>query len=442
MSASFLALDPALRGVPQRSKQLDPRALLDYATNSMLRHREPGKTLALLVLDLRRPDRLDALMAKPASEARFEHVLNGLDALVRAADRYCAVSSGEIWLVLPELGNASLAVLAAIRIVHELQVPDAAGEPEFQLRPCVGIAHFPEHASDVTQLVRMADAACQAAALTEEGYCVAQPRQSPAIARNSELADLVREALRTNALEVHYQPQIDLATGHCASAEALVRWPSSDPRTMPAALIAQIAESTEINHSFTLFILNTALRHTVGLRRLGVQVRMSVNVSATLLNDDELPEILAQSLDAWSVPADQLTVEVTEGTIVSDVKRSVQVLDRVRQLGVRLAMDDFGTGYSSLAQFKRLPFDEIKIDRLFVQNMLQSSGDAQIVRAMVDLAHNFGLVAVAEGVEDTPTLTRLRELGCDLAQGYAISKALPEPLFRDWWLRRRSRSRS
>lgn len=439
MSVPFLALDPAHRA-GRRSKQLDPRALLDYATNAMLGRRDPARTLALLVLDLRRPDRLEALMAKAASEARFERVLDGLDALVRAADRYSAVSRNEIWLVLPDLGNASLAVLAAIRIVHELQVPDAAGEPEFQLRPCVGIAYFPDHANDMTQLVRMADAACQAAALTEEGYCVAQPRQSPAIARHCELADLVREALRTNALEVHYQPQIDLASGRCESAEALVRWPSTDPRAMPAALIAQTAESTEINHSFTLFTLNTALRHTVGFRRCGVEVRMSVNVSATLLNDDELPEILAQSLDAWSVPADQLTVEVTEGTIVSDVKRSVQVLERVRRLGVRLAMDDFGTGYSSLAQFKRLPFDEIKIDKLFVQNMLQTRGDAQIVRAMVDLAHNFGLVAVAEGVEDTPTLNRLRELGCDLAQGYAISKALPEPLFCDWWLRRRAKS--
>jgi predicted signal transduction protein with EAL and GGDEF domain len=437
MSAPILAFDPAAQVTCPRSKQLDPRALLDYAASAMTGHREPARTLALLVLDLRRPDRLDALMAKTTSEMRFERVLDGLDALVRASDRYSAVSRDEIWFVLPELGNASLAVLAAIRIVQELQAPD---EPEFQLRPCVGIAYFPEHASDVSQLVRMADAACQAAALTEEGYCVAQPRQSPSIARNSELADLVREALRTNALEVHYQPQIDLKTGRCESAEALVRWPSTDPRAMPAALIAQIAENTEINHSFTLFILNTALRHTVGFRRTGIEVRLSVNVSATLLNDDELPEILAQSLDAWSVPPDQLTVEVTEGTIVTDVKRSAQVLDRVRQLGVRLAMDDFGTGYSSLAQFKRLPFDEIKIDKLFVQNMLQSRGDAQIVRAMIDLAHNFGLVVVAEGVEDTPTMNRLRELGCDLAQGYAISKALPEPLFGDWWLRRRARS--
>lgn len=440
MSVPIVALDPVLRSPDRRPRQLEPRALLEYATRAMLARAEVTRTLALLVVDLRRPDRLDALMGKAASEARLEHVLDRLDALLRAVDRYAAVSRDEIWLVLPDLGNASLAVLAAIRIVHELEVPDSAGEPEFQLRPCVGIAYFPEHAGDMTQLVRLADAACQAAALTEEGYCVAQPRQTPSITRTSELADLVREALRTNALEVHYQPQIDVATGHCGSAEALVRWPSGDPRALPAALIAQIAESTEINHSFTLFILNTALRHTVGFRRSGVDVRMSVNVSANLLNDDELPEILSQSLDAWSVPAELLTVEVTEGTIVSDVKRSVQVLDRVRRLGVRLAMDDFGTGYSSLAQFKRLPFDEIKIDKLFVQNMLQSRGDAQIVRAMVDLAHNFGLVAVAEGVEDMATLDKLRELGCDLAQGYAISKALPEPLFRDWWARRRAKS--
>jgi EAL domain-containing protein (putative c-di-GMP-specific phosphodiesterase class I) len=379
-------------------------------------------------------------MGNAHSQARFDRVLDRLETLVRSADRYCAVSRDEIWIVLPDLGNSSLAVLAAIRIVQQLELPDVNAEPQFQLRPCVGIAYFPEHASEVSQLVRLADAACQAAALTEEGYCVCQPRQNPSIARNSELADLVREALKTNALEVHYQPQIDLKTGHCGSAEALVRWPSTDSRTIPAALIVQIAESTEINHSFTLFILNTALRHTVGFRRAGVELRVSVNVSATLLNDDELPEILEQSLDAWAVPPDQLTVEVTEGTIVTDIKRSAQVLDRVRRLGVRLAMDDFGTGYSSLAQFKRLPFDEIKIDKLFVQNMLQSRGDAQIVRALVDLAHNFGLVAVAEGVEDTPTLTRLRELDCDLAQGYVISKALPEPLFRDWWLRQRART--
>lgn len=390
--------------------------------------------MAFLVLDLRRSDRLDALMCTPGSETLFERVLNCLDSLMRPDDRFAPVSQEEVLLVLPDLANTSLAVLAAIRIVRELDGNDVADKPDVRIRPCVGIAYFPEHAGEVTRLVRMADAARKLAALTEEGYCVFQTSDRVSLARDPELEGVVREAVKANALEVHYQPQIDLRTGRCRSAEALVRWPTSDDRTVPAAVIAEVAESTEINHAFTLFILNTVLRHTVGFRRAGVEARMSVNISATLLSDDELPAILAQSLETWSVPPDQLTVEVTEGTFVADVKRSAQVLDCVKRLGVRLAMDDFGTGYSSLAQFKRLPFDEIKIDKLFVKNMLHSKGDAQIVRAMVDLSHNFGLATVAEGVEDLATLNLLRELGCDLAQGYAISKALPEPDFREWWL--------
>ncbi len=373
-------------------------------------------------------------MGAPDSERLFTRVLDTLDALVLPQDRFAAASHEEIWFALPELANTSLAVLAAIRIVRKLESPELANDPDLQIRPCIGIAHFPNHANDVARLVRVADAACKLAALKEESYCVFQPSDRISIVQDPELEGVVREAVRTNALEVHYQPQIDLRTGRCRSAEALVRWPASDSRVVPAAIIAEVAENTEINHPFTLFILNTVLRHMVGFRRSGVDARMSVNISPTLLNDDELPEILAQSFDAWSVPPDQLTVEVTEGTIVRDVRRSAQVLDRVRQLGVRLAMDDFGTGYSSLAQFKRLPFDEIKIDKLFVQNMLQSKGDTQIVRSMVDLAHNFGLVTVAEGVEDLATLDRLRELACDFAQGYAISKALPEPAFGKWWL--------
>ena len=435
MQASPLVISPTASGALPRARELGPRALLDFATSAMGCARDSATTVGFLVLDLRRSDRLDALMGVPDSESLFARVLDSLDSLVRPDDRFAPVSHEEIWLVLPDLANASLAVLAAIRIVRKLEAHDLVDKTDIQIRPCIGIAYFPDHVRNAAQLVRMADAACKLAALKEESYCVFQPSDRISLVQDPELEGIVREAVRANALEVHYQPQIDLRTGRCRSAEALVRWPVSDSRVVPAAIIAEVAENTEINHPFTLFILNTVLRHTVGFRRAGVDARMSVNISATLLNDDELPEILAQSLEAWSIPSDQLTVEVTEGTIVKDVRRSAQVLDRVRRLGVRLAMDDFGTGYSSLAQFKRLPFDEIKIDKLFVQNMLQSRGDTQIVRAMVDLAHNFGLVTVAEGVEDLATLDRLRELDCDIAQGYAISRALPEPAFREWWLK-------
>jgi EAL domain-containing protein (putative c-di-GMP-specific phosphodiesterase class I)/GGDEF domain-containing protein len=433
MSASLLAR-PSAAATPRRARELDARGFLDYVAAALPRATTAG-TLALLVLDLRRGDRLEALMATPEAEARFERVLDALDALLRARDRFAAVSRDQIWVALPELADASVAVLAAIRFVQALRLPDADGEPDLHLRPCAGIAHFPEHGENPRQLVRVADAACQAAALTEEGYCVAE-REAEALPDDPQLADRVREVVRANALEVHYQPQIDVATGRCTAAEALVRWPSGNGQPVPPFLIAQVAERSEINQAFTLFVLNTALRHCMGLRRAGIDLRMSVNFSARLLDDEELPDLVAQSLDAWSVPADQLTVELTESSVVKDVARSVRVLERVRQLGVRLAMDDFGTGYASLAQFKRLPFDEIKIDKLFVQNMLQTRGDDQIVCAMLDLAHNFGQRVVAEGVEDMPTLERLRELGCDLAQGYAISKALPATAFRDWWLAR------
>jgi len=433
MQASSPAITAPI-GASPRTRELAPRELLDFASIAVGNARQSATAVGLLVLNLRRSDRLDALMGAPDSEGLFARVLDTLELLVLPHDRFAPASHEEIWLVLPDLADASLAVLAAIRIVRKLEGQGFSSDPDLQLRPCIGIAYCPDHTNDVIRLVHMADAACKLAALREESYCVYQASDRVSIVQDPELESIVREAVRTNALEVHYQPQIDLKTGRCRSAEALVRWPVSDARVVPAAIIAEVAENTEINHPFTLFILNTVLRHMVGFRRVGVDARMSVNISPTLLNDGELPEILAQSFDAWSVPPDQLTVEVTEGTIVKDVRRSAQVLDRVRQLGVRLAMDDFGTGYSSLAQFKRLPFDEIKIDKLFVQNMLQSKGDTQIVRSMVDLAHNFGLVTVAEGVEDLATLDRLRELGCDFAQGYAISKALPEPAFRNWWL--------
>lgn len=432
MSATLLVRESSTAATAPRARQLDSRGFLDYVGGA-LAHTASGGALALLALDLRRGDRLDALMRTPDAEKRFERVLDALDAMLRPGDRFAAVSREAIWVALPSLHDANLAVLAAIRFVQQLRLPDDDGEPDLQLRPCAGIAYFPEHGENVTQLVRVADAACQAAALTEEGYCIATRRETAALPEDPQLADRVRDALRANALEVHYQPQIDVASGRCTAAEALVRWPSSDPHTVPPFLIAQVAERSEINQAFTLFILNTALRHRMSLRRGGIELRMSVNFSATLLEDEELPDLIAQSLDAWSVPADQLTVELTESSVVRDVTRSVRVLERVRQLGVRLAMDDFGTGYASLAQFKRLPFDEIKIDKLFVQNMLQTRGDDQIVRAMLDLAHNFGQRVVAEGVEDRSTFDRLRELGCDLAQGYWISKAMPEARFREWW---------
>jgi EAL domain-containing protein (putative c-di-GMP-specific phosphodiesterase class I) len=150
----------------------------------------------------------------------------------------------------------------------------------------------------------------------------------------------------------------------------------------------------------------------------------------------ELPELIARALATWSIPANRLAIEVTESAIMTDVERSLHVMQALKQQSVRLAIDDFGTGYSSLAYLRRMPLDELKIDRAFVQNMLENKADVQIVRSVIDLAHNFELEAVAEGVEDRATLEMLAELGCDVIQGYHYARPMPLRQLRQWWAAR------
>ena len=421
------------RGEPARApaREIRPEELIAFLQSRLAVGREKGGT-ALLMLELRRSDRLGALIGDPASQELLRKILAGVAQLLRPEDRLAAVTYDEIWLVLPGLSHHELAVLAAHRILDAHELRRAATSGGFAIRPCVGIACFPDHAADLRGLIEAADGARRAAAASEDHYAVARLyAASPLLAPEFE-RELVN-AIQANALELHYQPQIDLRSGRCHSAEALIRWNRADGVQVPAARIADVAERGEALHSLTIFVLNTALRHAVGFRRDGPAVRVSINLSAKLVSDEELPALVAQLLDAWSVPSGQISLEVTESSIVQDVERSAEILRNLKSLGVRLAMDDFGTGYSSLAQLRLFPFDEIKIDQMFVRNILRSPADERIVRAMIDLGHNFGMEVVAEGVEDLPTLRRLRELNCDIAQGYVVAKPMPLPAFTEWW---------
>jgi EAL domain-containing protein (putative c-di-GMP-specific phosphodiesterase class I)/GGDEF domain-containing protein len=421
------------RSRPARApgKVVAPQELVAFLQSRLDRGREAGSITALLILELRRSDRLGALVGDPASQALLGKLLSQVAGLLRPDDRLAAVTYDEIWLVLPDLSHHQLAVLAANRVLDTQELRRTAAASGFSIRPCLGIACFPEHASDLRGLVEAADIARRAAAASEHHYAVAPPSQSSPL-RAPEFERELIAAIKANALELHYQPQIDLRSGRCGSAEALIRWNRADGEAVSAARIADVAERGEALHSLTIFVLNTALRHAVGFRRDGPDVRVSINLSAKLVSDDELPALVAQLLDAWSVPSGQISLEVTESSIVHDVERSAEILKNLKNLGVRLAMDDFGTGYSSLAHLRRFPFDEIKIDQMFVRNILRSGADEQIVRAMIDLGHNFGMEVVAEGVEDLATLRRLQELNCDIVQGYVVARAMPLQSFREW----------
>ena len=389
--------------------------------------------LAVLLVELRRVDRLQALLKGPPATVTLSLVVERLRPALRPEDRIAALSDEQVCIVLPRIAHPTQAVLAAVKCLRALDRPIAHEGGTAVLRPCVGIATVPEHPADPAQLLMAADVARRIAGTREEGYHVFQSEDSVEAEVYHGLDIDLQRAIRANELEVHYQPQVGLADGRPVAAEALLRWrhPTSGP--IAPTTIVGIAENTGTIGSLTFWVLNAVLRNAAQLAKDGIAPRFSVNLSTRTLVDHELPDIVEQALGTWGVPPGRITLEITESSMIGDAERTMAMLTRLKGTGVQLAIDDFGTGYSSLAYLKRFPVDELKIDKLFVSGLLTDRGDHQIVRSVIDLAHNFELRAVAEGVEDEPARAELARMGCDLVQGYLISRPLPEREFRTWW---------
>ena len=411
-------------------RQLPHDTLVDFL------HREIGKSkngsIAVLIMELRLANRMDVLTGSVSMQAVKHYANQQLDNLLRVVDRYTNFSGDQICLVLPGLANKDQGVLAAIKIISELQKPFYIGEYRVILRPHIGIANFPELGRDTGKLLMYADIACRIAASDEQGYHVYRLEDHEETESYSDLGIELDKAIRTNELRVSYQPQVDIKTGRCVSAEALVRWTAPGKREISPGVLVNIAESCGLINPLTLMILNTALRHTAAFSAAGVNIGISVNLPPKMLADEELPQIIEQSLDIWGVPASNLTLEITEGSLIKD-PRALTMLSRLRELGINLAIDDFGTGYSSLAYLKQFQAQELKIDIVFIRNIHNSRGDKQLVRAIIDLAHNFDMITVAEGVEDQKTYDLLHDLGCDVVQGFLFSRALTDTDFVDWY---------
>jgi EAL domain-containing protein (putative c-di-GMP-specific phosphodiesterase class I)/GGDEF domain-containing protein len=409
---------------------LDREAAIAQATNGRL---------AVLLIELRRVDRLQALLKGPPASLTLSLVIERLRPILRPEDRLAAISEEQVCVVLPRLAHPSQAVLAAVKCLRALDRPIAHEGGTAVLRPCVGIATAPENPADPAQLLMVADVARRIAGTREEGYHVFQPEDNVEAEIYHGLDIDLERAIRANELEVHFQPQVDLRTGKAVAAEALLRWRHPTSGQVPPLTVISIAESTGLIGTLTYWVLNAVLRNAVSLAREGILPRFSVNLSTRSLVDAELPDIVEQALGTWGIPADRITLEITESAMIGDAERSMATLTRLKATGVGLSIDDFGTGYSSLAYLKRFPLDELKIDRLFVGGLATDRGDHQIVRSVIDLARNFDLRSVAEGVEDEATREELRRMGCDLAQGYLISRPLPERDFRSWWTTREAR---
>jgi EAL domain-containing protein (putative c-di-GMP-specific phosphodiesterase class I) len=238
--------------------------------------------------------------------------------------------------------------------------------------------------------------------------------------------------LERNELRLYLQPKLTLGTGRVGGAETLVRWQHPLRGLVPPLEFIPFAEQTGFIRMLTMWVFEEAARHWLALQGEGITLTLSVNLSTRDLLDPELPQKFDTLLVKHRVPAEAFCLEITESAIMDDPQRALATLNRLSELGFRLSIDDFGTGYSSLAYLKRLPVDELKIDKSFVMSMVEDLDDAKIVRSTIDLAHNLGLTVVAEGVESEQVWALLRELDCDEAQGYHMGKPMPATEFRSW----------
>ncbi|SDN47699.1 bifunctional diguanylate cyclase/phosphodiesterase [Geodermatophilus sp. DSM 45219] len=354
----------------------------------------------------------------------------------RLADRLGATSvarlgNDEFAALVPAVADAEDARTRVAALVAALSVPFPVEGLTVDVRVTAGLAVAPEHGEDAAGLLQHADTALYAAKHQRTDVAVydsAADRASHRLRMTGQL----RDAIAAGDLTVHYQPKTDPATGRTAGVEALVRWEHPEHGRVGPDEFIPLAEQTGLIRPLTTLVLDTALAACAGWRRQGHHLGVAVNLSTRSLTDAELPARVGEALRRAGLPAAALTLEITETAVMADLGRSVAVLQELRALGVRLSVDDFGTGQSSLAYLKQLPIHEVKIDKAFVLGLADDDGDAAIVRAALSLGHALGLRVVAEGVEDAVTLALLADWGCDLVQGFHVSRPLPLDRLAEW----------
>ncbi len=404
--------------------------------NAIDHARMANRRVATLIVVLVRGDRRDAIFGVRTAEI-MQHVLQRLPTVLRPVDRFVQLSDEKLCILLPNLKSAALAMLAASKLQQALEAPFKVGSDVTHVRPIVGIACYPDHAENAEELVIHADVAARIAHSRDLAQHVFQRDDRQDADSYLGLDTALREAIRTNQLEVHYQPQVNLKTGACHAVEGLLRWTLPDRGPISPPTIIRIAETNRMIGNLTTWVLGTVLRHQSEWKQAGVDLEVSLNLSTVTLAEADLPDVIAQAMGTWGTSPEKVTLEITENTAMGDAEQSLAVMKRLKKMGLRLSVDDFGTGHSSLSYVKNFPLDELKIDKSFVQHMRQSKGDQQIVRSVIDLAHNFELSVVAEGVEDEATFKDLKKMGCDVAQGYVVSPALPSIALLAWLKKRR-----
>jgi len=414
------ATHDGLTGLPNRE------LLRDRLGQSLAVASRSNIEVALLLIDLDRFKEINDTLGHSFGDRLLCQVGPRLQSVLRDGDTVARLGGDEFAVLLPLVDDVGEAQAVAERLRNSLHQSFDVDGCALDVEASIGIALSPWHGTDTEELLRNADIAMYAAKERKAGAVVFAPTEhGTAPSRITVLGDLRRALDGSEELFLHYQPKYTLDGERIEGLEALLRWQHPVEGAIPPGEFIPVAEGTGIILRLTERVLELALAQMRRWLDAGHAVPVAVNLSTRCLLDAGLPELVQRLLTGHGVPAALLRLEVTESAVMGDATRCMQVLQRLHDLGVKLSIDDFGTGYSSMAYLRRLPVDELKVDRSFVLGMTTNSADAVLVRTAIDLGHNLGLTVVAEGVEGAEHVLALRALGCDVAQGYHYARPMP-----------------
>lgn len=419
-----------LTGLPNRSSAA---RCLD---EEIARAREGGRACTVLMIDLDRFKEINDTLGHAFGDALLLEVARRLRAGVRTQDMVARLGGDEFVAILPDLGLDAARELAG-RVSASLKAPFELSGTQVAVESSIGLAAFPDHADASEPLLRRADMAMYQAKGDHRPVCVYEPGREESHLRQLQLMSDLRRAQARGQLRLVFQPKLALPEGRVCHAEALLRWTHHELGPVSPEEFIPLAERSGIIHALSDFVVDGALAACRAWLDEGLDLAVAINLSSIDLLDDGLPDTIQGHLQRHRLPPRHLIVEVTESAVMRDIEYAVRVLQRLRAAGVRLAIDDFGTGHSSLAQLKRLPVDELKIDKSFVMRLVEGSDDDVIVRSTIEIGHNMGLTVIAEGVETEAGLALLKRYGCDMAQGFLFSAPLESAAFAGWCERHR-----
>ena len=420
------ALHDALTDLPNRM------LLFDRLDASIETSRREQRAMALMIMDLDRFKEVNDTFGHQFGDALLKQVAFRLQNQVRANDTVARLGGDEFAVLLPDAADANDAASMARKFLNTLQQQFVVDGQVLEVGASIGIAMYPAHGTDGRTLLRRADVAMYAAKQSQTGYAFHRDDHESRTPDQLALVVEMRSAIERGEFELHYQPKQHLRSGLMTRAEILLRWNHPTRGLLSPAVFVPLAERTGLIKPLTDWVLDRAMQQCRIWQDAGAPIHVAVNVSAKSLLDQAFPSKVQSLLDKWGIDPRFLKIEITETSIMADPAHALAILSMLQSMGVRLSVDDFGTGYSSLTHLRELPIDEIKIDKSFVTGMMRSDADAAIVRTVIDLGHNLGKQVCAEGVEDEETWRLLCEMGCDLAQGYWISRPLTATAFMAW----------